>query len=353
MKKSLRSILNNGGLFVILLLLTALLLKRNLNLAELQAAVQQADVRWLLFGVLSMFLFSACEALNIRRGLRVLSYRPRFILCFKYAFAGFFFSAITPSASGGQPMQAYYMYQDGIEVSHSALALLFGLASYQAVGLLYAVIGLCTQFRLICNSMGAYLPLIFLGLVFNLALLALILLAMFSPHLSEVVLRGVDKLLRFLRYRKADSFSAKLRSQMDEYHRSAVYLYRNKSLIWKTLLTTAVQLLAMHGISYLIYRSLHLSEFSYLAVVGMQAVLYISVSALPLPGAVGVSEGGFLLLFRQLFPPQLLSGALLLSRGISFYLFVLITGLSLGCSSLWRLCGHHPAPVCRQQGEEE
>ena len=61
----------------------------------------------------------------------------------------------------------------------------------------------------------------------------------------------------------------------------------------------------------------------------------LSVGALPLPGAVGVGEGGFLAVFRMLFPSQLLGGAMLLSRGISFYLFVLLTGAALLCRWVW------------------
>lgn len=50
---------------------------------------------------------------------------------------------------------------------------------------------------------------------------------------------------------------------------------------------------------------------------------------MPLPGAVGVSEGGFLGIFKFLFPVNLLTSAMLLSRGISFYLCVLISGISV------------------------
>ncbi|MFR7897973.1 lysylphosphatidylglycerol synthase domain-containing protein, partial [Turicibacter sanguinis] len=70
-----------------------------------------------------------------------------------------------------------------------------------------------------------------------------------------------------------------------------------------------------------------LSDFSYLKVLSLQAILYIAVSAIPLPGAVGVSEGGFVMLFATLFPKMLIDSAMLLSRGISFYLFVAISGL--------------------------
>ena len=71
-------------------------------------------------------------------------------------------------------------------------------------------------------------------------------------------------------------------------------------------------------------------------VLSLQAVLHISVSSLPLPGAVGASEGAFLLLFRSVFPAAALHDAMLLSRGVSFYLFVALSGLYI---AVWSLFG--------------
>ena len=67
--------------------------------------------------------------------------------------------------------------------------------------------------------------------------------------------------------------------------------------------------------------------YTFFTVFSMQSILFITVSAIPLPGSVGSSESGFLTLFKTLFPANTLSSAMLLSRGISFYSFVIISGL--------------------------
>ena len=59
----------------------------------------------------------------------------------------------------------------------------------------------------------------------------------------------------------------------------------------------------------------------------MQSVLYATVSGIPSPGAVGVSEGGYLEIFKTVFPEAQLNSAMLLSRGVNFYLFVLISAV--------------------------
>ena len=53
----------------------------------------------------------------------------------------------------------------------------------------------------------------------------------------------------------------------------------------------------------------------------MQSVLYTTVSSLPLPGAIGISETVFLTLYSHIYTDSLLHDALLLHRGISFYIF--------------------------------
>ena len=85
--------------------------------------------------------------------------------------------------------------------------------------------------------------------------------------------------------------------------------------------------MAMYSVPFLVYKGFGLGDFNVLEVIALQAVLYVAVSALPLPGALGVSESAFMILFRTMFPAGILSSAMVLSRGISFYLFVLVTGL--------------------------
>ena len=113
-----------GGLFVLLAAATAWLILREYRLDEILAACSRARPAWLLAAVLMMGLFFLCEAVNLGRGLELSGSRPGKRRLLFYALTGFFFSSITPSASGGQPMQLYYMHRDGISASRGVLALM-------------------------------------------------------------------------------------------------------------------------------------------------------------------------------------------------------------------------------------
>ena len=75
------------------------------------------------------------------------------------------------------------------------------------------------------------------------------------------------------------------------------------------------------------YCAFGFGEYNIIQIISLQAILYATVSGIPLPGAVGVSEGGFLAIFRHIYSENMVNSAMLLSRGINFYLFVIISSI--------------------------
>ena len=352
--RKITNLLKNGGLFLFLLILTFYLICRDSSPKEMAAAVARANISCILLAVCAMCLFLFCEGLNIARALRLFGYEAGQKKGVKYALVGFFFSAVTPSASGGQPMQLYYMSRDNIEVSHGTLALLFELLSFQTVTIGLGIAGYLYQSRLIGEAMGNLRLLLLLGISANAAVMGLLICALFSKKMMAKIVQLVVKLIRVFSREKAVLAEQKLSGQLEEYRESAVCLKQNKAIFFKTVATTMVQLLAMYSVPFLIYKSFGLSGYTAAQAIALQAVLYVSVSALPLPGALGVSESAFMMLFRTLFPQSLLSGAMVLSRGVSFYLFVLVSGL---CASAFILIkkkevnhGIHHSHCGRRQG---
>ena len=119
----------------------------------------------------------------------------------------------------------------------------------------------------------------------------------------------------------------KLEKELESYQASAKYIKEHRILMLKTVLTTAVQMLAYYTVPYWIYLAFGLNNSNIFDILTLQAVLYATVSGIPSPGSVGVSEGGFLGIFRNAFPETVISSAMLLSRGVNFYLLILISAI--------------------------
>ena len=128
--------------FIALSIATLLVIRRELGGQNIIEALIEADGRWLAVAGLSMLLYILIDCLNISSGIRHLGYDVSFSQMLLYSFAGFFFSSITPSSSGGQPGQIYYMRKNGIKVSHVSFSTLLALLSYQTMVYLWGVIGI-------------------------------------------------------------------------------------------------------------------------------------------------------------------------------------------------------------------
>ena len=69
----------------------------------------------------------------------------------------------------------------------------------------------------------------------------------------------------------------------------------------------------------------------------LQALLYLSVASIPLPGSVGVSEGAFLSIYEYIYGAEILASAMVISRGISFYLFMVIGSIVVLVTTIFNM----------------
>ena len=324
-----KKIIVNSLVFLAVLSLTFYIVFSKISFSQMMTSINLVKTGYVIAGLLCMGIFALGEGLNIRRPLNMFGDDVTVMQGVKYAVIGFFFSSVTPSASGGQPMQLYYMHADGIKVSHGSLALLFELLSFETVVTVFSIVGYITQHRLLVESMGNTRYLLLVGIVVSVLVALFIIMAIFSRNAIAVICRLITATVGIFSKKKAEVLKEHSIRMIVEYRNSAVYFKENKMIFVKTLVTSAVQLLAMFSVTYLVYKGFGLSEYSAIEIILLQAVLFTAVAFLPLPGAVGASEGAFVLVFRIIFPHGLLAPAMVLSRCLSFYICVIISGISV------------------------
>lgn len=323
MKKSAK-LIRNFILFILLIIITFAVLLKGEDISQILNILGSTKIQYVLVGILCMAVYISCEAINIGRTLKTLNEKSTFIQNLKYALIGFFFSAITPAASGGQPMQVYYMHKDKIAVSNSMLALLLNLTSMQVVTIGFALISVCFNYKYLNGVLIAFF---IVGILLNLSALVLLLIAIISKRLSRGIINFVEKILKFFKVRNIEAKKEKLESELEKYHESAVYIKQNKKIIIQLLLTTLVQFFVYYSVTFWTYKALGMNGANILEITSMQSVLFATVSGIPSPGAVGVTEGAFTEIFRNIYPGAMMSSAILLNRGINFYFFVIFSGI--------------------------
>ena len=306
-KSKIKKILVNLTIFILLIILTFSLVLKDQDVSQIFSVAAKVKKQYILFAVLAMSVYILGEAVNITRILKELGEKSKFISNIRYTLIGFFFSAITPAASGGQPMEIYYMHKDDISVAHSTLALLMQLCSLQIVTITVGIISAVIHFDVLKSGL---IYLLIIGIILNSSALMLLI-----------------KLLKFFRIPNVEKKQEKLEKELESYQTSAKYIKEHKILMLKTILTTLVQMIAYYSVPYWIYLAFGLTEYNIFEIATLQAVLYATVSGIPSPGSVGVSEGGFLEIFRNSFPETIISSAMLLTRGANFYLFIIISAI--------------------------
>ena len=302
------------------------------DLGAMMEAMRRADVRWLLPGLLCVVFFIWGESIIIYYMMRTLKIRLKKWTCFLFSSVGFFFSCITPSASGGQPAQIYYMKKDKLSIPVSTLVLMIVTITYKLVlvvlGALVVIIRpVQIMHYLVLFGQGfihKYLwsirHIFYLGTALNVFCVTAMLVLVFHPRLArEILVKGMALLekLHFLHHKEARI--EKLNASMDQYRDTAVFLKEHKQVIVNVFAITMFQRFALFTATWFVYKAFGLGGVKAVAVITLQAVIAVSVDMLPLPGGMGISEKLFAMIFIPVFGKRLLLPGMILSRGIGYY----------------------------------
>lgn len=242
------------------------------------------------------------------------------------AMIGQFFSAVTPGASGGQPMQVYAMAKQGVDSGIATSALVQKFLVYQTVLTLYSMIAILIRIDYF-NSLNKIVWSITLtGFIMQTVVIAAILLFSFNKKITSKIISILFHLLEKMRLLKnSDEKIEKINKQLVLFHEGNKALYRDKYMFLKTYVLTAVQLTSIFIIPYCIYRAFHLYGASMVSMICAQSFVTMSSSLVPIPGASGAAEGASSIFFSPFFDETTIKSAIALSRFITYYFTILIS----------------------------
>lgn len=333
MTKQTRKRIGSAVFFFAILSLTLWYVFRDENLTKIAAYLSDADFRYVALSVAAVIAFILGESVVLCYLLHKLGTKPNIGHCCMYSFIGFFYSAITPSASGGQPMQVLYMRRDGIPGAVSTVVLAIVTITYKLV---LVVVGLAVMLFRPAGVMGCLedvQALMYLGLALNVICVALLLTAVFHPRVIQGILGPLVKLLHRIRpFREPEQVMNRVQAALDRYRDTAAFFRREPKIIAIVFLITLVQRFCLFSVVYFTYQAFGLSGQSAITTILLYAMISVAVDMLPLPGGMGVSETLFLAIFEPIFGPELVLPGMIVCRGISYYTQLLISGIMTGAA---------------------
>ena len=339
--KSRKNIIFNGVFLAVVFALTIYGVFHGEDLSSMMDAIHRADKRWLIPGIALVAFFIWGESIIIWYMMRSSGIQLKKRTCFLFSSVGFFFSCITPSASGGQPMQIYYMKKEKISIPVSTVILMIVTITYKLV-LVVIGIGIAIFGRgFLHKYLEGILPVFYLGLALNIFCVTFMTILVFHPLLAKAIMvKGMKLLERLHLVKKKDGRLKKLEDSMDTYRNTAAYLKNNPFVIVKVIGITFIQRMALFAVTWFVYQAFGLHGTGFWEILFLQAVISVSVDMLPLPGGMGISETLFLNIFSPVFGGLLLPG-MVLSRGLGYYgellisaAFTVVAQLTIGKKSL-------------------
>ncbi len=314
--------------FVVLLILTFYLLFKNNDISQVLSSLKNISYEYIAVGALLIFIYLFTESIYIKLILKSLNQKIHLWQGFVYSCIEFYFSAITPSSTGGQPAQAYYMAKDDIPFTKSSVTLLLNTITFKLVLIIMGLFAVIFYPSLIFNNSILFTIIFIFGIVVNLLVIAACLMLMYSKRwVKSIAVFCINLGAKLHLIKSKDKKLESFYTHLAEYQESAKYIREHLGVSIKVCLITFIQRLAMFSIAFIVYKAFGLTGYSYIELVIIQVALALAIDSLPLPGGIGASEVMLLLIYNKVFGEIVAMPAMLVTRGLGYYLCLAISGV--------------------------
>lgn len=291
---------------------------------EIWNAFCSASPLYMLLTVVCMLIYWFLEAVILHSVVREVHSKQKFKNSLSVSMIGQYFNCITPFASGGQPIQTYYLMKFGVPLGSALTALLSKFIVYQAMLTVYSAVILIFKLHYVVDTNPLMMPLVVIGFIVNTAVIAGLLMLAFFRKPTVKIAHFVIRLLGKIHIIKdLDSKLKFVDEEMEMYYKNFQFIKKRPILILKMCLFTLIQLTIYFSISFIIYLAFGLSGTDYLTIISCQAFILMISAFVPLPGALGAAEGSYVLFFKGIFGGYV-NLSTVIWRFLTFYMAIIV-----------------------------
>jgi uncharacterized protein (TIRG00374 family) len=241
-----------------------------------------------------------------------------------------YFSAITPSATGGQPASAFFMIQGGVPAAAATAALLLNMVMYNSAILTIGTVCVISEPAIFLHFqpvnrfliIAGFLVLAFMGVLFFLLLCK-----------QRILFAAAEKVISFLTrrhlMRHPEKWYARLQKAAGEFSGAVKMMSGGYRMMLSAYVFNLLQRVSQFGVTL----CAHLAKGGS----GSPAVLWklfttqcfvsLGANCVPIPGSMGVTDYLMLDGYMNLMNRETAFSLQMISRGLSFYCCVLLSGL--------------------------
>lgn len=329
--------MKKGKLWALLFLVLALFTvwavisqSESFSFAQFQDTLRNSHAGWMIAAVFSMSGFILFEGMAILCLLKAFGYRRGLGKGFLYSAADIYFSAITPSATGGQPASAYFMMKDQIPGAVVTISLVANLIMYTLALLTIGTIGFLVRPGIFFHFSLPSKFFIILGYVCLCGLTLAFYMLIAKPRILEKICEFFLRLGKKLHLvRNEEKRRNKLAQAMTDYRKCADIMAGHRLLFVRAFVFNLLQRISQITVTLLVYMGIGGKAVHAADIWVTQSFVAIGTYSVPIPGGMGVAD--YLLIdgFRAFMDEAAAVNLELISRGLSFYVCMIVSAVTV------------------------
>ena len=314
------------------------------------AAMSRIDVAGLIVLLLVVLGSMTLDCLKYGFINKAVLGKVRPLVALKVNFLGKFYDGVTPFATGGQPMQIYYMTTKGISGAASSAVVLiryFGsMLAFTVLGGIFMIVGTCLN--VLDGVSGKTLLIVFgwVGLVSSIALPLFILAFAVFPRLA----RRLTGWFIFVGYKlhivkNKERVMRKALRTVRDFSVSFRIIARRPVCLILFLVTCFAETFLTFSTPYFVMNMFGCDvEGMFFIIMSLNAFTVLGVSFIPTPGNSGVVEGMGVLAF-SVAAGATLAWSVLFWRFLTYYIYILI-------GVIWTIVDLFRKNIVRRKGKK-
>ena len=315
---------------------TILKQSRSLSIEQLFNVIINGKKLYLIISIVCAAAYVVLEGVAICSILKGISYKRSLRKGLLYSTSDVYFSAITPSATGGQPASAYFMHRDGIPAGVVSATLILNLMMYTAAIVFLGIIAVIMHPGFFRDFETLSRVLIVIGFV---VLTGLTIFFFMVLKKSDNVFAFIKKIVMYLCKKKVIHNSEHALSKIEGMHKdykSCARLFAGKNgILRKAFVWNVLQRASQIAVPMFMHLCTGGNSRDSITLFAKQCLITIGYNFVPIPGAMGVADYLMIDGFSNIMTHEAALQLDMLSRGITFYFCVTISGLVTLGGYLW------------------
>lgn len=320
---------------VILICITVLVLYLSLK-DDYHAIINQIlkmNIWFILLAFVFLILFWIFKSYSIYSFCKKMNKNFKFLQALQLVLRTQFFNAVTPFATGGQPFQIIYLKQTGLDYASSTSVVLQNFIVYQIALVLLGLIALFSN-KIFHIFKRVYIlqKFIALGFIINTLVIVIMFAVAFFPRINKILINFAINILTKLKIVKdREKQLKKWDDSINKFHSGAKILLEDKKIFISNIIYNFLALCCLYLIPlFILYATGNFDAFNGSIAIITSAYVMIIGSFVPIPGATGGLEYGFMQFYGNFITGSALPAIMLIWRFITYYFGIIVGAIALG-----------------------